>query len=90
MGNWREIRRAKSTKLAKEIVATRRRKLASHEVAGVCPKKNPSQKGRRKRNISSVLSGRDVVGRMFQPLRGWLISIAPSEQRTLDKLFSQK
>jgi hypothetical protein len=53
-------------------------------------KKISSRKGRRKYNISSVLSGRDVVGRVFQPLRGWLISIAPSEQRTLDKLLSQK
>jgi hypothetical protein len=91
MGSWREI----LSREGREIGEGNCRKATleiSQPRSGWCLFKKiiPSRKGQWKRNISSVLSGRDVVGRVFQPLRDWLISIAPSKQRTLDKMAFRK
>jgi hypothetical protein len=63
-------------------VAERRRKLASYEVAGVSKQIDLSRKGQwNYPKFSSVLSGRDDLRTIFQPLRSWLISGAPLEQK---------
>ena len=59
-------------------VAKRHRKLASYEVAGNRFKTKSVLMGRWNRPPSSVVPpGRIIFPTLFQPLRSWLISIAP-------------